>query len=185
MLALVNARGVHGALAAGWASGDEAMAGATKGRVMSRRVGRSVVGRVVGRGRGRAVSALGVAMCAVAVPVVVVALPGVAAAQDSASYVFAQGAKTVQGAVTSTDAAELKAGKTYRSSIEAGVKGTGLGSGSGAKGAAGDALLPRRPGRFLRYVCLGGGGAEGRGGREGGVQRQHFRDPAGSAGQSL
>ncbi|MFE5196388.1 hypothetical protein ACFQ93_22050 [Streptomyces sp. NPDC056601] len=104
---------------------------------MSRRVGRSLVGRVVGRGRGRAVSALGAAMCAVAVPLVVVALPGVAAAQDSASYVFAQGAMTVQGAMTSTDAAELKSGETYRSSIEAGVKGTGLGSGSGAKGAAG------------------------------------------------
>ncbi|MEV6698459.1 hypothetical protein AB0M68_14955 [Streptomyces sp. NPDC051453] len=104
---------------------------------MSRRVGRSLMGCVVGRGRGRAVSALGAAMYAVAVAVVVVALPGVAAAQDSASYVFAQGAKTVQGAVTSTDAAELKAGKTYRSSIEAGAKGTGLGSGSGAKGAAG------------------------------------------------
>ncbi|MFI9774302.1 hypothetical protein ACIHCV_06220 [Streptomyces sp. NPDC051956] len=100
---------------------------------MSRRGGR----RVVLRGRGRPVSAFTAAMCAVAVPVAVVALPGTAAAGDSAPYVFAQGAKTVQGAVTSTDAAELKAGETYRSSIEAGVKGTGLGSGSGAKGAAG------------------------------------------------
>ncbi|MGW6359841.1 hypothetical protein ACWFR5_32910 [Streptomyces sp. NPDC055092] len=107
---------------------------------MSRRVGRRLVGCVVGRGRGRPVSALSAlraAMYAVAVPVAVVALPGIAAAQDSAPYVFAQGAKTVQGAVTSTDAPELKAGETYRSSIEAGVKGTGLGSGSGAKGAAG------------------------------------------------
>jgi hypothetical protein len=84
-----------------------------------------------------ALSALRAAMCAVAVPVAVVALPGIAAAQDPAPYVFAQEAKTVQGAVTSTDAPELKAGETYRSSIEAGVKGTGLGSGSGAKGAAG------------------------------------------------
>ncbi|MFF1359063.1 hypothetical protein [Streptomyces sp. NPDC058297] len=100
---------------------------------MSRRIGR----RLVGRGHGRPVSVLKVAMCAVAVPVAVVALPGVAVAGDSAPYVFAHGAKSVQGALTSTDAAELKAGETYRSSIEVGAKGAGLDSGSGAKETAG------------------------------------------------
>ena len=100
---------------------------------MSRRVGRR---RVERGGCGRPGRALAAAMCAVAVAVAMVALPGIAAA-DSDPYVFAQGAKTVQGALTSTDAVELKSGKTYRSSIEAGVRSAGLGSGSRTKEAAG------------------------------------------------
>ncbi|MFB7758077.1 hypothetical protein ACFC18_52350 [Streptomyces sp. NPDC056121] len=104
---------------------------------MSRRGGRRLMGRVVGCGPGRPVPVLRALMCAVAVPVVVVTLPGTAVAQDAAPYVFAQGAKTVQGAVTGTDAAELRAGEMYRSSIEAGVRSPGLGSGSGGKAAAG------------------------------------------------
>ncbi|MFF2504318.1 hypothetical protein ACFVTY_13215 [Streptomyces sp. NPDC058067] len=124
---------------------------------MSRRVGRRVLGRLgvgrlgVGPGRrGRPMSALAVAMCAVAVPAAVVALPGSVAA-DPAPYVFAQGAKTVQGALTSTDATELKTGETYRSSVEAGVRGTGL-----ASGLAGGARAKESAGTRYYRVDLDG-----------------------------
>ncbi|MFF2728313.1 hypothetical protein ACFVS9_10455 [Streptomyces sp. NPDC058008] len=69
------------------------------------------------RNRGRATLATIAAVCAVA------ALPGQAYAADGPeAYTFDPAATSVQGAETNADAAELKAGSAYRSSIEPGQK---------------------------------------------------------------
>ncbi|MEU6661619.1 hypothetical protein [Streptomyces sp. NPDC046821] len=106
---------------------------------MGRRVGRRRLGPGRGLGLGghiRPGAALAAAMCAVVVPVVMPGLTEFAAAAP-APYVFAKGAKTVQGALTSADATELKSGEVYRSSVEAGVRGAGLATGARAKRSAG------------------------------------------------
>ncbi|MGW0839624.1 hypothetical protein ACWD26_05620 [Streptomyces sp. NPDC002787] len=65
----------------------------------------------------RAAAALGAALCAMT------ALPGPAAAADAPTpYSYAAGAKTVEGATSSTGAARLEAGETYQSSIGPGGK---------------------------------------------------------------
>ncbi|MFG2404759.1 hypothetical protein ACGFR8_10585 [Streptomyces brevispora] len=69
------------------------------------------------RSRGRATLAAVAAMCAVA------ALPGQAyGAGESTTYTFAPQAKAVNGAAVNTEAAELKTGSVYRSSIKFGEK---------------------------------------------------------------
>ncbi|WP_206309406.1 hypothetical protein [Streptomyces sp. A0642] len=69
------------------------------------------------RSRGRVTLAAAAAMCAVA------ALPGPAYADGgTAAYTFDPGAEAVAGAEVNTEAAELKAGAVYRSSIKAGQK---------------------------------------------------------------
>ncbi|MEU1364814.1 hypothetical protein ABZ454_01565 [Streptomyces sp. NPDC005803] len=69
------------------------------------------------RSRGRVALAALAAMCAVA------ALPGHAYADEgAAAYTFDPGAKAVSGTEVNTDAAELKAGTVYKSSIKVGQK---------------------------------------------------------------
>ncbi|WP_329209131.1 hypothetical protein OG257_19535 [Streptomyces sp. NBC_00683] len=69
------------------------------------------------RNRGRVILASLAAMCAVAV------LPGQAHAADGpASYAFDPAATAVKGTETNADAAELKPGSVYRSSIQRGQK---------------------------------------------------------------
>lgn len=66
------------------------------------------------RGTGRVAGALAAALCAG------LALPGGAwaAAGDDGGYAFDGGAQQVTGAVSNSDAARLKAGQTYRSTIK-------------------------------------------------------------------
>ncbi|WP_425831752.1 hypothetical protein [Streptomyces fractus] len=69
------------------------------------------------RGRGPARGAAGAGLCAA----LVLALPGAAtAAGNGDPYVFAQGARAVDGATSGATAAQLKTGETYRSSLAAG-----------------------------------------------------------------
>ncbi|MFI6878374.1 hypothetical protein ACIBL6_33565 [Streptomyces sp. NPDC050400] len=68
-------------------------------------------------GRGLAAAVAGVGLCAAS------ALPATAAG-DADPYVFADGARSVAGARSSTDAQKLRTGETYRSSLGTGSRGT-------------------------------------------------------------
>jgi len=107
---------------AGWAT----VLGYGEGwRVMGRRTGwwRTEARRGVSW-RGRTLVAAGAALCAAA------ALPGQSSAADAHAvaagtpnpYAFAQDAKTVKGAATTTDAERLEPGGTYKSALRGGGK---------------------------------------------------------------